>query len=102
MLNQEVLFYTKSSRKLLTQQKHILITGHYGSGKTMLAMLKLERTLDEPNESSIIYYISHNPLCIIDSYIKNFSPPKISRKNINVLNLKKRLSDALKELRKQL
>ena len=96
-----LVLYKKQRETLDTPRTHIIITGHNGSGKTMLAMLKLERTLEESNESSIIYYISHNPLSIIDSYMKNFSSPKISRKIINVLNLKKRLSDALKELRKQ-
>ena len=63
--------------------------------------MKIKKNENKKKNETIIYYISHNPLSLIDSYMKDFLSPKISRKNINVLNLKKRLSDALKELRKQ-
>ena len=47
-----LVLYKNQRETLETPQTHIIITSHYGSGKTILALLKLERKLDESNEKN--------------------------------------------------
>ena len=77
-----LLMLTPEQMRLLDcQHKHLVITGPYGSGKTIIALMKLEQLAGSLPESDVVYFICFDSKSELSSEISGSSKIKIYHNN---------------------
>ena len=89
-----LLMLTPEQMKVLdSQHKHWVITGPYGSGKTIIALKKLELLAESLPESDIVYFICYDPKSELSNEISGSSKIQIYHNNEGY-----RLSEIIKQI----
>ena len=65
-----VVLTMEQMRVLDSVEKKIIVKGGYGSGKTVLALLKLKQLADNASETTVIYYVNCEDKSLLTSKIK--------------------------------
>ena len=77
-----LLMLTPEQMRLLDcQHKHLVISGPYGSGKTIIALMKLELLAGSLPESDVVYFICFDSKSELSSEISGSSKIKIYHNN---------------------
>ena len=69
----------------LSPKQHVIIKGSYGTGKSVIAQLHLERLAQE---GGIIYYIIFEPYSILELSIKNTANKLAEKENMELLDIR--------------
>ena len=69
----------------LSPKQHLVIKGSYGTGKSVIAQLHLERLA---HEGGIIYYILFDPFSMLESCIRNTARKLEEKENIESLDIR--------------
>ena len=69
----------------LSPKQHVVIKGSYGTGKSLIAQLHLERLA---HEGGIIYYILFDPFSMMESCIRNTARKLEEKENIESLDIR--------------
>ena len=69
----------------LSPKQHVVIKGSYGTGKSVIAQLHLERLA---HEGGIIYYILFDPFSMMESCIRNTARKLEEKENIESLDIR--------------
>ena len=69
----------------LSPKQHIIIKGSYGTGKSIIAQLHLERLA---HESGLIYYILFDPFSMLEFSIKNTANKLAEKENMESLDIR--------------
>ena len=69
----------------LSPKKHVVIKGSYGTGKSVIAQLHLERLA---HEGGIIYYILFDPFSMMESCIRNTAKKIEQKENMETIDIR--------------
>ena len=81
-MNHALLMLTPEQMRVLdSQHKHLVITGPYGSGKTIIACMKLELLAENLPESDIVYFVCYDSKSKLSNEISGSSKIQIYHNN---------------------
>ena len=69
----------------LSPKRHVIIKGSYGTGKSIIAQLHLERLA---HEGGLIYYILFDPFSMLECSIKNTANKLAEKENMESLDIR--------------
>ena len=62
----------KQQRKVYySKAKHLIITGQYGSGKSLIGIMRLAKIAKTLKKEAVIYYISYDSRSLLDKHVEN-------------------------------
>ena len=87
------LLLTREQQDIIdSKSKHMIIKGSFGSGKSIIARVKIQRLLDNLSEKDVLYYICY------DSRSEFFNSIEMDKVNFYRNNGSRKLTDIIQEI----
>lgn len=87
------LLLTREQQDIIdSKAKHMIIKGSFGSGKSIIARVKMQRLLDNLSEKDVLYYICY------DSRSEFFNSIEMDKVNFYRNNESRKLTDIIQEI----